>query len=149
MFVRYATTVPLGLGEVERRIDGLRSEFETWADVAYREGEKLKAKVGPAGGVAKSVTLHVGPAEIQRRGVVYPVRWMANGAGALFPDLNAELTLSNLGPDETTLSLDGTYDPPLGALGRMIDRAVMGRVAEATVRQWVDRVAEAISSDVA
>lgn len=146
MFVHYATTVGKGLGEVERRLDDLRSELDQWADVAYREGEKMKARVGPTGSVARSVSLVLGSPEIQRRGIVYPLKWSANGAGALFPDLKADLVLSQMGPNETSISLDGTYQPPMGAVGRMLDRAVMGRVAEATVRNWVDRLAEEISS---
>lgn len=135
----------MDLGEVERRLDDLRAHLEEWADIAYRAGEEMKARVGPSGGVAKSVNLHLGRPEIHRRGVVYPVRWSANGAGALFPDLRAELVLSTLGNDQTSLTLDGTYEPPLGAMGRLLDRVVMGRVAEATVRNWVDRMAMAIS----
>jgi hypothetical protein len=146
MFVRYATTVGMSLGEVERRLDDLRANLEEWADIAYREGERTKAKVGPTGSIAKSVSLEVGRPEVQRRGVTYPIRWTANGAGALFPDLKAELVLSQLGPDHTTVAMDGTYDPPMGSVGRLIDRALMGRVAEATVRNWVDRLVGEISS---
>jgi hypothetical protein len=51
-----------------------------------------------------------------------------------------------MGHDRTTLTLDGTYDPPLGSVGRILDRAILSRVAEATVRNWVDRLAEAVSS---
>jgi len=145
MFVHYSTSVEVGLGQVERRIDDLRSHMEQWADIAYRAGEEMKARVGPTGAVAKSVVLEVGRPEIHRRGVVYPVRWSANGAGALFPDLRAELVLSQLGSDHTTISLDGTYEPPLGAVGRFLDRTLMSRVAEATVRNWVDRLADAVS----
>jgi hypothetical protein len=146
LFVHYSTSVPLGLGEVERRLDGIRSELSQWADVAYREGEQLRSRVGPTGTLAKSVAIHVGLAEIHRRGLVYPVHWSAVGAGAIFPELRADLVLSQLGLGETSLPLDGTYDPPLGAVGRMLDRAILGRVAEATVRNWVDRLAGAIIS---
>lgn len=146
MFVHYSTAVDVGLGEVERRLDDLRLHLEEWADTAYRAGEEMKARVGPTGAVAKSVRLHVGRPEIHRRGVVYPIHWSANGGGALFPELRAELVLSSLGLDHTSLILDGTYSPPLGAVGRILDRAVMSRVAEATVRNWVDRLASAIDS---
>lgn len=146
MFVHYSTMVDLGLGDVERRLDDLRSHLEEWAGIAYRAGEDMKARVGPTETVARSVTLHLGRPEIHRRGVVYPVRWTANGGSSLFPDLRAELVLSALGKDKTSLTLDGTYDPPLGAVGRILDRAVMSRVAEATVRNWMDRMAESIGS---
>ncbi len=145
MFVHYATAVPLGLGAVERRLDGIRSDMGEWADLAYRQGEQLRSRVGPTGTLAKSVALTVGSAEIQRRGLVYPVNWSAVGGGALFPELRADLILSQNGLDETTLTLEGTYDPPLGAVGRMLDRAILGRLADATVRNWVDRLAEALN----
>ncbi len=52
-----------------------------------------------------------------------------------------------MGPDMTSLSLDGTYEPPLGVVGRVADRMILGRLADATVRNWMDRLAEAVSSN--
>lgn len=147
MFVHYSTHVPVPLSDVEKRLDLVRSDMENWADTAYREGEELRARVGPGGGIAKSVTLHIGMAEIHRRGLVYSIHWTATGTGLLFPELNADLVLSSMGPSMTSLALDGTYDPPMGVIGRAADRIALGRIAEATVRNWVDRLAEAVSSD--
>lgn len=147
MFIHYFTTVPVGLAEVEKRLDKVRSELEEWADIAYREGEELRSNVGPVDSLAKSVSLEIGVAEIHRTGLVYPITWTATGAHALFPELNADLALSQMGPSMTSLSLDGTYEPPLGVVGRVADRLALGKVAEATVRNWVDRLAEAVSSD--
>lgn len=144
MFVHYSTSVSLGLGEVERRLDGLRTDLGEWVDIAYREGEQLRSRVGPTGTLARSVALEVGPAEIHNRGLVYRMHWSAVGAGAIFPELTADLILTQNGLKETTLALEGTYDPPLGALGRILDRAILGRVADATVRNWLDRLAEAL-----
>lgn len=147
MFIHYSTHVPVGLAEVEKRIDQLRGNLEEWADLAYREGEQLRSKVGPIEGLAKSVSLEVGMAEIHRSGLVYPIKWTALGASALFPELNADLALSQMGQSMTGLSLDGTYEPPLGVVGRLADRVVLGRVADATVRDWMDRLAEAVVSN--
>lgn len=144
MFVHYSTHVPLGLAEVEKRLDELRSQLQEWADVAYREGEQLRSRVGPVSGLAKSIELEIGLAEIHRSGLVYPIKWTAHGAGALFPELNADLALSQMGSTMTSLSLDGTYEPPLGLVGRVADRMILGRVAEATVRNWMDRLADAV-----
>jgi hypothetical protein len=146
VFVHYSTIVPIGISEVERRIDAVRAHLEEWADTAYRSGEELRARVGPGGGIAKSVELQLGIAAVHRRGLVYPVRWTANGSGLIFPELRADLVLSQMGSVQTALTLDGTYDPPFGPVGRILDRAILGRVAEATVRNWVDRLAEAVSS---
>lgn len=145
MFVHYSTHVDVGLPEVEKRIDLLRSDMKQWADIAYREGEELRSRVGPVEGIAKSISLDIGSAEVHRTGLIYPMRWMAHGVGVIFPELNADLALTKLGSDMTSLSLDGTYVPPLGPVGRLADRIVLGRVAEATVRNWVDRLAEAVT----
>lgn len=144
MFVQYSTTVPLDLGTVERRMHDVGSEMGELADIAYREGEELRSKVGPASVVAKSVALEIGTPQLQKRGLVYPLRWTAVGAESLFPDMRADLILTQDGMDRTTMTLSGTYDPPLGVVGRALDRVLLGRVAEATVRNWVDRLAAAI-----
>lgn len=150
MFVHYFTQVPVNISLVEHRLDRLRDNLEEWADVAYREGEELRAKVGPSvDGYAKEVRLTIGTAEIHRTGLVYPITWTAIGAEALFPRLNAELILSHVGQDRTKLSFEGTYEPPLGPLGRAVDRAILGRVAETTVQNWVDQLASAVAAEPA
>ena len=147
MFLQYYTHVPVPLGVVEARIDEVRSHLEDWAGVAYRDGEKLYATVGPgASGYAKRVRLEIGVAEIRRTGVHYPITWTAVGAKGLFPKLTADLVLSHVGQEKSKLFLQGTYDPPLGLIGRAVDRTLLRNVAESTVQDWVDRVARAVSS---
>jgi hypothetical protein len=146
MFIRYFTHVPVGLGVVQERIEGVRSHLAEWAGVAYRDGEELRARVGPEPTkFAKEVDLVIGPPEVRNAGVVFPLRWSATGAEALFPKLSANLILMHLGPEMTSVSLEGTYQPPLGPLGRAVDRVALRKFAEATVKDWVDRVAKAVS----
>ena len=40
--------------------------------------------------------------------------------------------------------MSARYVPPFGAVGRAIDRAVLSRVAEATLKDFLDRVADTI-----
>ncbi len=69
------------------------------------------------------------------------LRWEATGVGgALFPVLDADLRLAPDGTG-TVLSLAGAYRPPLGPLGEALDRAGLHRVAAATVRSFLARVA--------
>ena len=49
----------------------------------------------------------------------------------------------------TQLSLSGRYQPPLGLIGRTIDKALFSRVAEATIKDFIDRLARAIEAAVA
>lgn len=147
MFVHYYTHVPVSLSTVEARIEVIRAHLEDWAGVAYRDGEELYARVGPGpGGYAKKVRLDIGMAEIRRSGIVYPITWTAVGAKGLFPRLTADLVLSHVGQERTKLSLQGIYQPPLGPIGRAIDRTLLRNVAESTVQDWVDRVAAAVTS---
>ncbi|HEX9848312.1 MAG TPA: hypothetical protein VGB33_07825, partial [Acidimicrobiia bacterium] len=140
MFVEYSTKVDAGLAQVEKELDQIRANLQEWADIAYREGEQLRARVGPSDSVAREVNLEIGVAEIHSSGLVYPIHWTATGATLLFPELRADLVLSKDGSTRTALTLKGTYQPPLGMLGRIADRAGLGRVAEATVRHWIDRL---------
>lgn len=147
MFVHYYTHVPVGMSDVESRLDEVRGHIEDLADVVYRDGEELYAKVGPGeSDVAKTVRLEIGVPEIRKAGLVYPVSWTASGAKILFPKLTADLVISHVGSERTKISLEGRYEPPLGALGRAVDRTVLKQVAESTVQDWVDRVAAAVSS---
>jgi hypothetical protein len=147
MFIEYSTRVKAGLAHVEKCLDAIRSNLEEWADVAYREGEHLRARVGPSAGIAREVTLDIGIAEIHAYGLVYPVQWSAAEAALLFPDLTADLILTSRGLDETELTLKGTYQPPLGTLGKLADRTVLHRIAEATVKDWMDRLSAALSAE--
>lgn len=149
MFVEYSTRVDAGLSQVEKSLDRIRADLEEFADIAYREGEQLRARVGPSAAIAREVKLDIGLAEIHRSGLVYPVKWTASGAGLLFPELSADLILSQAGSAVTNLTLRGTYQPPLGPVGRLADRVVLGRVADATIADWMERLAEALSAAAA
>jgi hypothetical protein len=62
--------------------------------------------------------------------------------------LTADLILTHVGREKTKLALEGTYEPPLGPVGRALDRVALKNVAEATIQDWVDRVAEAVSAPI-
>lgn len=145
MFVEASATVDLGIAEVEAKLVELRRSLEEWADVAYRDGEQLSSRVGPNKVLAKEVQLHIGMAEILSSGIVYSVHWSATGATMLFPELNADLVLKKNGSNSTVVTLKGTYEPPLGFLGRVADRAGLDHLAKATVSSWLDRVVDGLN----
>ena len=66
------------------------------------------------------------------------------GAIGLFPALDADLEIASLGRHRTQLAMSARYVPPLGALGRSVDRAVLYRVAEATLKDFLDRVRDSV-----
>ncbi len=70
------------------------------------------------------------------------IRWEVTGlGGGLFPVLDADMMLAPAGPRSTLLTLAGAYRPPLGSLGEALDRAVLHRVASASIRNFTGRVA--------
>jgi hypothetical protein len=74
------------------------------------------------------------------------LRWEVTGpGGGLFPVLDADIRLRPAGEHGTLLTLEGVYRPPLGALGQALDRAILHRVAAATIRNFLHRVAAGVT----
>lgn len=147
MFVYYFVHVERPFEEVEpallRMLPGLRG----WAEEAYRDGERLRARIGPAGPegtVAKSVRIQVGRPARGATETWVPLSWEATGAPGLFPRMGADIVIARMGPELTQVALRGSYRVPLGALGRALDRMLLHRVAEASVKRFVDRIGEAL-----
>jgi hypothetical protein len=73
-----------------------------------------------------------------------PLTWEPIGLEGLLPRLDADIELGALGADRTQLAISARYRPPLGVLGRAVDRVLLHRVAEATLKDFLDRVGQAI-----
>ena len=70
------------------------------------------------------------------------------GSDGALPQDGRRLDAATLGPDASQLSLRGSYTPPMGAVGQALDRMLMHRVAESSVKGFVDRIADSISAGV-
>jgi hypothetical protein len=150
MFVRYYVEIPLAFQSAERLL--LQSP-EAWvpgiAQAANVRSEALLTEVGfgpPGRRVEKTVQITIGEPMRLPSKTLLPVRWVATGAQSLFPALEADVEVAPLGPDWTQLSISARYLPPLGLVGRAVDRTMMHRVAEATVKDFLDRAAEALQA---
>jgi hypothetical protein len=77
---------------------------------------------------------------------ILPMSWQATGAEKLFPSLEADVEVAALGASRTQLSVSARYRPPLGPVGRVIDKALLHRVAEATIKDFLDRAGEALTA---
>ncbi|HLG92131.1 MAG TPA: hypothetical protein VKY15_04020 [Acidimicrobiales bacterium] len=125
-----------------------RALLELALDGARVEGERLRAKVGPPGWPAvlsKTVELRCGQPRAHGDALVLPFSWTASGAPCLFPRLDADLELAPLGPARTQVSLRASYRPPAGRLGQGVDRLLLHRVAESTVRAFVSTACAALA----
>lgn len=149
MFARYYVELPLEAASVEEALTASVGWLPGLARDANHQGDVLLAEVGFGGDVrlARQVEIELGDAVRMPTKTVVPLRWHATGATGLFPALDADLEVAPLGPMRTQLAISARYVPPLGALGRAIDRALLFRVAEATLKDFLDRVREAVLSE--
>jgi len=150
MFLAEDLTVSTGSRAVQARFENLvHGDWLTGASEAAYDGAVTGwRKVGPVGPVATKL-VRVSFLDPVYHGDVMTVgmRWEATGAtGALFPVLDANITISPAGDETARLALAGCYRPPLGRLGAGLDRAVMHQVAVATMRSLLRNVAAALTS---
>jgi hypothetical protein len=150
MFVAEELTVNTGSAAAQARFENLvhGDSLAGMSEAAYDGSVTGLRKVGPAGRVAGKL-IRVSFLDPVYRGDVMTVgmRWEATGAvGALFPVLDANITISPAGDHTARLALAGSYRPPLGRLGAEVDRAVMHQVAAATMRSLLRNVATALTS---
>jgi hypothetical protein len=147
MFVRYFTVLdtpaePLRMALIDRSPEWL----STVALLSDRHRGDLVSRVGiPLSdhhSLSKVVRVRLGTATELGRTTMLPMSWEATGARGLFPVMEGDLELAPLGDGRAQLAMSARYRPPLGAAGRLADRAVLHRVAEATVKDFVDRVAD-------
>lgn len=117
---------------------------------AYGEGVTELVRVGPLGtGPAMSKLVEVRFQNLHEHGdeAGLAVRWEATGpGGGLFPALDANITVMAADGRSAILRLAGSYRPPFGALGTVLDRAILHRIAMATIRGFLSRIAVAIDN---
>jgi hypothetical protein len=147
MFARYFVEVPLSPEAVAH---ALARDPRVWlpglAERANHGGDLLLAEVGfgDVVRIKRTVVVELGDSVRSGSTIVFPLRWVASSGAGLFPSLDADLEVAPLGPGRTQLAMSARYVPPFGSVGRVIDRAALSRVAEATLKDFLDRVADTI-----
>lgn len=153
MFVRDEVMLDVGFQDARDRLAQLDSWFLTASDHAYGEGIAGLARIGPRGPtpvISRLAEIRFQPLTAQEGRAGLALRWEARGAGGrLFPVLDADLTLAPAGESAALLTLAGAYRPPLGSLGAELDRLLLHRVAEATIHDFLERVATALAPPTA
>lgn len=144
MFVRYYTHLDRSFSDLAPVFSAQNLPLAERASDAYRDAEGLTAtiSVGSRGALAKTIELEIKDRYAGPDQVVLAMSWTATGATALFPRMEADLKIEPLGPALTQLSFEGSYQPPLGAPGAAMDRWALHRVAEASVKNLVDLIAQ-------
>jgi hypothetical protein len=144
MFIRYYVEIPRPSGDVEAELTTEPGHWLTGpARDAEARGEDLLAAVGfgpGRGRVEARVLISFGEPVRFASKTILPMSWEPAALGSFLPQLDADIEVAPLGAECAQLSISARYRPPLGAVGRVLDRALLHRVAEATVKDFLDHV---------
>ena len=114
--------------------------------IHYRK-VRLSAPLEILGGGSVSVPIE---AQIENR----PGRWEcaihieAAQTGKFFPTFDGTIAVTPDGADASELWLQGTYAPPGGILGKGLDSTVMRGVAEKSLNEFLESIAESVRQEV-
>ena len=152
MFVADELVLDVGVRAAQARLVNLahRGGLNGASRAAYQDELSAAIRVGPFGDVAGTCKLaRVRFLDPVCRGDVMTLvlRWEATGVtSALFPVLDADISLTPAGQQGTRLALAGSYRAPLGGLGAGLDKAILNRVATASIRALLRNVADTLAS---
>ncbi len=145
MFIRYYLELDVPLDEVGRV---LFADPSSWVPGVVREtddrAQRLMTEVGFDVGdtrIDKEVEVDVGTPQVFPSKTLLPISWAPRGSERLLPQLDADIEIAPLGSGRTQLSMSARYRPPLGMVGKALDKALLHRVAEATIKDFLDRTA--------
>ena len=149
MFVRYYVEVPLPAAQVESALLASPAEWlSSMAGAAQEDGDGLLTAVGvgPLGPrLTRRVTIQLAEPVRFPSMTSLPLTWEPVGLEGLLPRLDATIEVGPLGEDRTQLAISARYRPPMGVVGQAVDRVLLHRVAEATVKDFLDRLGRAIT----
>lgn len=143
--------VEVPMGRVRDRILGPeRNGWTTLVERAAMDGEGTgRIRVGLGGHRSPFVTtfrVELSLPMVRASDIVVGFKASPIGLRALFPSVSGEIEINPAGAGGTLLTVHGRYRPPLGALGRVIDRSQARRLAQAVLHSLVREVADHLSS---
>jgi hypothetical protein len=146
VFVRYYVMISRPFPEVETEFTtGAEHWMPAMAQHANGHGVKLLSELGFDVGqrrIGRRIEVKLGAPRRTAGVTLVPVRWQAATKAGLFPALEGQLEIAKLGLTTTQVGLSASYEPPLGLVGKIADRALLHRVAEATVRDFMERIGD-------
>jgi len=137
---------------IDRPIDGCATTLARGPRRWFpRLGEKHEYAVGPriAGlPLRKRVTVEAGESLKAGQWTEMPITWKASFPEKLFPVMRGRVELAPIDGLTTRLTVSGMYEAPLGFVGRHLDEALMHRVADATVKELAESIAERLEGGI-
>jgi len=118
-------------------------EAEHEVEVRVPLRDLIRSVPGQAHKAVKLVfALHPDETEGGRGHDAMMIEWHAGTR--LFPDFHGTLRLRIATVESTRLTFEGAYRPPLGQVGVAFDALIGRRIARATMRELLDRIADAL-----
>ncbi len=152
VFLRSFVMVARPSAEVETEIvAGAGKWLPDMAKEANGDGETLLSELGfqvANRRIARRIEVEIGAARAGAGLTFMPIRWHAATDASLFPTLEGELEIAPVGSRRTQLGLSANYSPPLGLVGKIADRALFHRVAEMTIKDFLERIGKRLERTV-
>lgn len=109
---------------------------------------RLTAPLASGTSVEQEVAVTLGPVAVEHGEVTVPLRWEPTDHQRLLPDFRGELVARRCGAGRTELALCGSYQVPLGPIGRFGDSVLGHRVARHSVTHLLETLGERIDREV-
>jgi hypothetical protein len=107
--------------------------------------EELRFEIG-GGAVTRRVQATLGPVVYGHDSLQVSLHWNAAEHPHLFPVMNAQLVIREIGGKHIELRLKGEYQPPLGVIGAAGDALAGHRVAKNSLRGFLTEVAQRLEA---
>ena len=123
------------------------------AELIEQGGVQLHAHLGSVE-IGADVTVDVGKPEQTLSSPVgypitaFPLTWRARDREHMFPEMRAKLLAYPHSSTRTQLEIEGTYDPPLGVVGDVLDALGGHRIAESSVARFLREVSVQLSVEL-
>jgi len=147
MFAWQRTELPVPFDVVAT---ALRSGPHAWLpDFVQRPGGQMSCRIAVSSRLARTVQVGLGAATFGDGWLTVPVSWRAEEADVLFPVFTGELQATRVSDTTTELALVGSYQPPMGPVGELVDHVVMHRVASRALTGFLSRAGELVGAAAA
>lgn len=150
VFLRYYVVVGRRFDDVDKQFaNGADSWMPALIQKANGHGMQLLSELGLELGkrkIKRQIELDIGKARRTPGVTLVPIKWRAANDSSLFPALDGQIELAKLGLATTQLGISASYEPPFGTMGKIADRALMHRIAEVTVKDFLERIGERLEN---
>ena len=123
--------------------------FQSATKAAASRAQSIAAELHiDSGGIGIKTDISISVKSIEEKGDAVStsvtrmlLEWEATKMPRLFPLMKAELSIYPLTATETQLDFSGVYEPPFGAVGKVLNAVVGHRIAEVSVHRFINDVA--------